>query len=152
MPKAMSRDELSLRAAKVRAILIAGLNVGGPKTHKELCDIHQDDFHPIGAEDATIRNILDRAVASNFIFKRREGRSAVYYTLANDGSEEREATEGTGVEATLGATASKASKTKGLSIKAAALPAPSLILDIVKSTGRIRLEVGGFIIDIGIKD
>lgn len=144
MSKAMSRDELSLRAAKVRAILIAGLNVGGPKTHKELCDIHQDDFHPIGADDATIRNILDRAVASKFIFKRREGRSVVYYTIANDGS--------AGSGATLGATASKAGKTKGLSIKASALQAPSLILDIVKSTGRIRLEVGGFIIDIGIKD
>lgn len=136
-----SRDALLARAAELRALLIGELNRSGAGlTLRALYDAHEAKLSGMGVDDNIIRNILDRAARNELIFKRTEGRNVVYYSapyvdVKNSGSQEDP-------------------PAKVRKVKAPVVPTtqPALTIDIVKSTGRIRLDVGGFVIDIGIKD
>lgn len=135
------------RAAEVRAILIGSLNTHGSSSINGLCDFFKEQFGNLGANKVQVRNILDRLVENGTVKKRRDGATAIYYIQEQEADvTDSTADEKQTVDKNYAHTTQKRFKIKKANEQ------PALIIDIVKSTGRIRLDVGGFVIDIGIKE
>ena len=157
MAESLKRDAQLARAASIRAMLIAGLSEFGANSVRGLCEAFSGELAALQANDVTVRNILERSLTAGLVGKRRgTDNVTVYYVELERGDlpsrKKAQAGERSEInkEPLLGydvvGAPPKISKHKKSPAQ------PSLTIDIVKSTGRIRLDVGGFVIDIGIKD
>lgn len=145
--KTNRKDQLA-RTAQSRALVFAHLN--NAESALSVKDLLNDLAEPLAAlqiGEKPLRALLDRAAKSGLITKGLLEDQVVFF---------RKGSRRPGIEIETKdpdqSPKIAGGKQKRPNAKAPKDAAPALTLDIVKSTGRIRLEVGGFVIDIGIRE
>ena len=142
MSDKISRHEQLVRAAKGRAIITACLkNADVPLTRVKIFEACGDSLNALGYTDSTLDNFLYTMGKSGLVTK-VPGPSGMSYLW------------GTTPCAVGNAVINKA-KAKQVKADTASSAVPSaaaITLDIIKSTGRVRLTINGLVIEVGVID
>lgn len=137
MTKKLTRSEELVRAAALRAAIVADLNArSAPVNQQEITESLKDTLVKWKVTDeATLRRVLARAVSAGLFTSEKDG-TRVLYSLSKDSAEEK-----------AQKTQKKLAKAQ---LKTLAIGAPDFTVDIVKATGRIRMTIAGLSIEIGV--
>lgn len=132
----LSRKEQLLRAAQLRARITALINNADIRlTTKEVRAAIEEELKDLG---------YNESVLSNFLF-----------TMSNNGLISREGTLGNityGKAGDLPPKKEKTAKIQQEKVKKVINQEPTLTVDLVKSTGRVRISFKGIQIEIGVID
>lgn len=120
------RDEARVRDAKIREAVRGVLSDGEEYTASRLMEILTPDLEALGFKPANLRFILYEMAESKLIHSRKEARTLHFSAHAS-------------AQAKVPESEPKRQKTK-----------PAVKIDIVKSTGKVRIELDGLLIEIGV--
>lgn len=126
--KPESRDTVLVRAAKLRAKIISLVKKTPGITTTDLTVQMQDFLKEVGGNDLAVRTQLIHLHKNEQLAQVKEGAQLHYYLP------------------TELPRAPRAKKEKTVNSP------PNFTVDLVKSTGRVRLNIGGFVIDIGVAE
>lgn len=139
----LSRHEQLERAAKIKAIVIAHLNsVNAWVTFGSISSALSDRLKEFNYSDDSLRALLNQLAQNRLIMRETEGNKKPRYASIN-------AKYSLGVTSQEPTPPQVAKVTKPEAIKP---DQQSLVVDLVKSTGRVRVAWQGLVIEIGIVD
>ena len=124
-----SRVEQIKRSAQLRAMIMSTLNVNSPLNRADIYQAVKPTMDTLGYEEGSLDNFLYTMSKSGLISKTEvQGGKAVYTP------------SGVKVEKAIPSATPKPKKEKS----------PEITIDIVKSTGRVRVAFNGLVVEIGV--
>jgi Fe2+ or Zn2+ uptake regulation protein len=131
MPTIVPRDEQLKRAAQIRAVIVSTLNNNpNPITRSDLYVAIQQTMESLNYDEGSLDNFLYTMTKSGLITKANiQGGKAVYAA--------------SGVTIPVKKTVIKPEKHSKKDH-------PAITIDIVKSTGRVRVAFNGLVVEIGV--
>lgn len=131
----LPRDEQIKRAAQMRAAIMALMSTNHSQeyTMPQLAAALKELVEELEYKDYHMYSVLRSMVSNKQIYLRKEGNINYYAAQAIKKVNDRVPLELVGARK-----------------ESAAADTPGLIVDIVKSTGRVRLTIGGIVLDIGV--
>lgn len=136
--KKQNIKESQALAAKARAMILSYLNRNQKRmTIKEIVSELSDKFNAAGIRHEAINYQMSRLAANNLVGSVRRGTAIEYF---RNPSNELVVVEDVPVKTTR-----KYNRTD-------IVQQPALAIDIVKSTGKVRINMNGMVIEIGIVD
>lgn len=131
----IDRGSALKRTAELRAAIIAGLQDGQPYRMEMLRDL--DVVKALGAKPKDLQNTVYRMVKMGLLEQQGSGPSSAYKLATNSGVRRYPITK----KAEAPSTSHVAAKGN-----------PTIQVDVIKSTGRVRLTLGGLIIEVGVSN
>jgi Fe2+ or Zn2+ uptake regulation protein len=143
-PTTKSRASFVANAAKSRALLLSYMNnVNKPVTINEIVSDLSDKFKEIGVDSKSVYFQMKRLADNKLVGSARRGVAIEYFK--ND-------TPTTALAVVDNVTPIKTTRKYTHREPVHVATQPTLSIDIVKSTGKVRINMNGIVIEVGIVD